>query len=116
MTAPAVFRFRRCVPIGIEIDRRQGVKPRLDVALIFIGQRAVVIFEVIEEMHRPVLRVAQHADPDLRVVDQDFEVGAQRGPVDVVVARHRDHRAVGKAAQIGRARADHLVTEHAEGL
>ena len=63
-----------------------------------------------------MLGVVEEADTDLGVVDQDFEIAAQARPVDVVVARDRDHRAVGKTAQPRRTGIDDVVAEDAEGL
>ena len=101
VAAPAVFRFDAGVAIGEQIDGRLRVEAGFHVTLIFIGKRAVVVFQMVEHVHGAMLGIINHADADVVVVDEDLEIVPEARALDVVVTRHRDHRAVGKAAQPG---------------
>ena len=106
VAAPAVFRGGGGVAIGKQIGRKWRCQTGRNVTLIFVSQRSVVIFQMVQEMHGAVLVIAQHTDTNFGVVDQDFQIGPYCAAVYVIVARNRDHWAVGEAAQIGRASVD----------
>mgnify|MGYP003865155433 CR=1 FL=1 len=113
VAAPSVQRFLTWVIVGVVVIRYIDWSAFRNIAIIFLFQATTVIFKVVEDIQRPVVGIFDQAGAHFGAAQQSFQAGML---INLVLthfgpARHRDHKVVGKTAQVGRGRSPVLLTE-----
>jgi len=78
VAAPPIRRPRPRVVAGVVVDRHPDRLSVADVAVVFLLQRAAVVFEVIEDVERAPARVLDQAGTDLVAADQGCKPNSER--------------------------------------
>ena len=116
--APQVRRAQPRIVVGIVVRGHADRLSGLDVAVVFLFQRAGVVFQVVEDIQRPPRPVLDQAGARIRRSQQRRKLapGVHVGLPHLGPAAHGDQHVVRKAAQEGRGGLQVRVPEAAERL
>ncbi len=118
MAPPPVLRQARWVVVGEVVDRQLDRPACRDVALILLLERRRIVFEMVDHVERPMIRVLDQTGPGRLRSDQRPELRMPREipGTEFRPAAYRHHETVGEAIEERRPLGGGMMAEATEGL